>query len=94
MRDADGRSKCFGFVNSENADDAVKATEAPDEKDRNEEKEKNSSWEDDDDVDLFSEKTEEEKKAAKERAVAIKVSGIRKESCKSSVLATDHAPPS
>ena len=40
MRDADGKSKCFGFVNSENADDAIKATEAPDEEDRNEEKEK------------------------------------------------------
>ncbi|XWS25582.1 hypothetical protein CRYUN_Cryun27aG0080500 [Craigia yunnanensis] len=28
MRDADGKSKCFGFVNFENADDAVKAVEA------------------------------------------------------------------
>ncbi|KAL0017430.1 hypothetical protein SO802_004499 [Lithocarpus litseifolius] len=28
MRDADGRSKCFGFVNFENADDAAKAVEA------------------------------------------------------------------
>ena len=37
MRDADGKSKCFGFVSSENAD-VVKAIEAPDEKDGNEEK--------------------------------------------------------
>ena len=28
MRDADGKSKCFGFVNYENADDAAKAVEA------------------------------------------------------------------
>ncbi|KAI3460201.1 hypothetical protein Pfo_016864 [Paulownia fortunei] len=28
MRDADGKSKCFGFVNFENADDAAKAVEA------------------------------------------------------------------
>jgi len=28
MRDADGRSKCFGFVNFENAEDAAKAVEA------------------------------------------------------------------
>ncbi|XP_023914878.1 polyadenylate-binding protein 2 [Quercus suber] len=28
MRDADGRSKCFGFVNFESADDAAKAVEA------------------------------------------------------------------
>ncbi|XWS21223.1 hypothetical protein CRYUN_Cryun30bG0036900 [Craigia yunnanensis] len=28
MRDADGKSKCFGFVNFENADDAVEAVEA------------------------------------------------------------------
>jgi|UniRef100_A0A2N9H628 polyadenylate-binding protein len=28
MRDVDGRSKCFGFVNYENADDAAKAVEA------------------------------------------------------------------
>ncbi|GAV83802.1 RRM_1 domain-containing protein/PABP domain-containing protein [Cephalotus follicularis] len=28
MRDADGKSKCFGFVNFENADDASKAVEA------------------------------------------------------------------
>ncbi|PPD76700.1 hypothetical protein GOBAR_DD26374 [Gossypium barbadense] len=28
MRDADGESKCFGFVNFENADDAAKAVEA------------------------------------------------------------------
>ncbi|CAI9756408.1 unnamed protein product [Fraxinus pennsylvanica] len=28
MRDADGKSKCFGFVNFENADDAGKAVEA------------------------------------------------------------------
>ena len=52
-------------------------------------RERKSSWED---VDLFSEGTEEEKKAAEERPVAIKVSGMKKESGKSSVLATDHAP--
>ncbi|GFP83481.1 polyadenylate-binding protein 8 [Phtheirospermum japonicum] len=28
MRDADGKSRCFGFVNFENADDAAKAVEA------------------------------------------------------------------
>ncbi|CBJ48711.1 polyadenylate-binding protein, putative [Ectocarpus siliculosus] len=28
MRDMDGKSKCFGFVNFENADDAAKAVEA------------------------------------------------------------------
>lgn len=28
MRDGDGKSKCFGFVNFENADDAAKAVEA------------------------------------------------------------------
>ncbi|KAG2663618.1 hypothetical protein I3843_16G042300 [Carya illinoinensis] len=28
MRDADGKSRCFGFVNYENADDAAKAVEA------------------------------------------------------------------
>ncbi|CAA2965388.1 polyadenylate-binding 2-like [Olea europaea subsp. europaea] len=28
MRDADGKSKCFGFVNMENADDAAQAVEA------------------------------------------------------------------
>ncbi|KAJ6954929.1 polyadenylate-binding protein 8-like [Populus alba x Populus x berolinensis] len=28
MRDADGKSKCFGFVNFENVDDAAKAAEA------------------------------------------------------------------
>ncbi|KAK5840151.1 hypothetical protein PVK06_009034 [Gossypium arboreum] len=28
MRDADGKSKCFGFVNFENADDAARAVEA------------------------------------------------------------------
>ncbi|XVF39895.1 hypothetical protein PTKIN_Ptkin01aG0069700 [Pterospermum kingtungense] len=28
MRDADGKSKCFGFVNFENADDAAKAVDA------------------------------------------------------------------
>ncbi|GAA0140711.1 RNA metabolism protein [Lithospermum erythrorhizon] len=28
MRDADGKSKCFGFINFENADDAAKAVEA------------------------------------------------------------------
>ena len=28
MRDADGKSKCFGFVNFENVDDAAKAVEA------------------------------------------------------------------
>lgn len=28
MRDADGKSKCFGFVNFENADDAANAVEA------------------------------------------------------------------
>lgn len=30
MRDADGKSKCFGFVNFENADDAAKAVESLD----------------------------------------------------------------
>ncbi|KAL8481440.1 hypothetical protein ACS0TY_027810 [Phlomoides rotata] len=30
--DADGKSKCFGFVNFENADDAAKAIEALNEK--------------------------------------------------------------
>ncbi|KAI9128125.1 hypothetical protein K1719_001118 [Acacia pycnantha] len=28
MRDSDGKLKCFGFVNFENADDAAKAVEA------------------------------------------------------------------
>ncbi|KAK2988732.1 hypothetical protein RJ640_020997, partial [Escallonia rubra] len=41
---------------------------------------------DDDDVDLFGEETEEEKKAAEDRAVAVKASGKKKESGKSSVL--------
>ncbi|KAJ8536340.1 hypothetical protein K7X08_034741 [Anisodus acutangulus] len=41
---------------------------------------------DDDDVDLFGEETEEEKKAAEERAGALKASGKKKESGKSSVL--------
>ena len=28
MRDGDGKSKCFGFVNFENADDAAKTVDA------------------------------------------------------------------
>ena len=28
MRDRDGKTKCFGFINFENADDAARATEA------------------------------------------------------------------
>ncbi|XP_020698181.2 elongation factor 1-delta-like [Dendrobium catenatum] len=41
---------------------------------------------DDDDVDLFGEEIEEEKKAAEEHAIAVKASGKKKESGKSSVL--------
>eukprot|EP01018_Ginkgo_biloba_P006215 Gb_10426 [translate_table: standard] len=41
---------------------------------------------DDDDVDLFGEETEEEKKAAEERAASVKASIKKKESGKSSVL--------
>jgi len=40
----------------------------------------------DDDVDLFGEETEEEKQAAEERAAKVKASGKKKESGKSSVL--------
>lgn len=40
----------------------------------------------DDDVRLFGEKSEEEKKVAEEHAATIKASGKRKESGKSSVL--------
>jgi len=41
---------------------------------------------DDSDVDLFGEETEEEKKASEDRAAAVKASGKKKESGKSSVL--------